>query len=57
MAPYPPYDKNYSFYDGGNMGPANYQNHHIVPKPPPTPLVQPPTPLPTAPKQLDEIAH
>ena len=55
MAPYPPYDKSYSIYDGGNFGPANYQSNHIVPKPPPTPYVQPPTPLP--PKQLNDIEN
>ena len=58
LAPYPHYDKNHSVYDGGNYGPPNYQIkpnqiNPVFPKPPPTPLVQPPTPMP--PKQLDDI--
>ena len=58
LAPYPHYDKNHSVFDGGNYGPPNYeikpnQINPVFPKPPPTPLVQPPTPMP--PKQLDDI--
>ena len=56
MAPYPPFDKNYSIFDGGANGPAVYQNsnsNYVTQKPPPTPSVQPPTPMP--PKQLDDV--
>ena len=57
LAPYPPYDKNYSIYDStGEVqfskpppGPAVVAaSNNTMMKAPATPMVQPPTPAPPA---------
>ena len=56
LAPYPPYDKNYSIYD--TTGDVQFATHKVPPavvgsentmmKIPATPMVQPATPVPPA---------
>ena len=50
LAPYPPYDKNYSIYDTTGDIQFNRKVHteKNMPKVPATPLVHPPTPAPPA---------
>ena len=58
MAPYPPYDKNYSIYDTTGevqftsakpLNPVENPENRMKGPPPATPLVQPPTPTKKAP--------